>query len=422
MSVMPPSSPLSPDSSAASSASAATPSLAPPLPRWRTRFGITTMDRYILGQVLDYFLLGVVVFTLVIFFSDTFLDFVGDIRKLGMPTHLLLIMVGLHLPKTIAFVLPASVFMAVMMVYNAMNHAFEMVALRTNGVSLRRLLAPALLVGVLASGLAYFLGDVVVPYSNRQTLVLKQQALLSSGLPSGMESFTLPLYNSDGDLQKLIYVSRFEGKALGPSTVIDLSQRGMFQITQAHAGTWEPGQWRFTNANVYTMFKNKDVMASNHQGRLIVRDLVDPGKNKVEGLMDWRDPLNLDSGVQNFRSLFSRIRQREALGMRVTRNTYVNLWEKITLPLSCLIMLLTAVPLALSPPRSASNRGFMFSIGVLFLYYLLRSVFVAWGRSGVLSLGGLISTPIAMMLACWLPLALIAALGLFLLFRKSRVL
>lgn len=400
------------------------------LARIRRVLPITTLDRYILGQALDYFILGVVVFTLIVFFSDQVMDFLGQMSKFNVPWTTAFALLGLNLPKSIGYILPASAFMAVIMAYNAMNNQFEIIAMRMNGVSLRRLLIPALVIGILASSMAYVLGDFIAPACSRLSLQLKDAILSQASLPSGKSSLTFPLYDAQHHLQKLVFISHYQGRTLGASTIVDLSQRGVLQVTQARSGALiPPDRWEFTSANTYTVFKHRDVLAFNHQGKLILQNLLraqgtasaDENAPRSEKAR-LADPLNADSDLHSFSSLMARVQRREQAGRRTSNKTYVNLWEKLTLPLSCLALVLCAVPLALTTPRRVGNRGFLFSLAALFALYVLRSLFVNLGSLGKFTLGGLLPVPISIMLACWLPVVLMAALGTALLARKSRVL
>ncbi len=390
-------------------------------------FQVKTVDKYLFRQILDYFLLGITVFTLIVFFSDAFLDFIRDIQKLGIPLHISLVLVGLQLPQTVAVILPASIFMAVLMVYNGLNNNFEIIAMRINGISLNRLVAPALILGMAASIFSYVLGDFVVPYCNKQAVLLKQEILKRGSLPIGRSSFTFKDFDKDRNLKKLIYVSQYDGNRLDASTIIDFTEAGIMKIIQSRSGQWFSDRWEFNNTNLYTL-KGENALITTHFDTFKTKNLLrpEPEKEETEANKDKRDELgerlNLDSSVQNFASLFYRLKEREKRGMRISKNTYVNLWEKITMPLSCLVIILTAVPMALTPPRSAKNRGFVFSLATLFLFYILRSIFVNIGSSGSLTLGGLLPLPYSIMIACWLPVTLIGLLGVFLLARKSKVL
>ena len=81
-----------------------------------------------------------------------------------------------------------------------------------------------------------------------------------------------------------------------------------------------------------------------------------------------------------------------------------------------------AVPLALNQPRAGNNRGFIFALGVLFLFYVLMGLFEAVGKEGVFTFGGLLSEPVSLMIAAWAPIAVMIALGVALIRRKSHVL
>lgn len=382
-------------------------------------------DNYLLREIFDYFVLMVVVFTLIMFFSDAFLDFIRDIQKLGIPFNIALVLIGLGLPETIAMVLPASSFLAVMMVYSQLNTNFEIIAMRMSGISLVRLMLPAVIIGLLSTGISYTLGDYVVPFCNQQAVLLKDAMLRRGALPVGRSSFSFRDLDKENNLRNMIYVSEYNGNRLGPSTVIDLSDPKVMQIIQARSGVWNPERWEFKQANIYSVFKNKETLAFNHSQSFKVPNMFKARQEEMDNAASMKqsinDKYNVDSDLHDFSSLFTRIKRREDAGRRVQKGTYVNLWEKITLPLSCLAMILVAVPLAIVPPRTGNNRGFVFAVVVLFLLYLIRAVTVAAGRSGQLTFGDM-DTGLSLMVACWLPLAIIGTIGFLLIRRKNTVL
>ena len=51
------------------------------------------LDRYILKQVIEMFLMGVFVFTTIIFASDTFITLIKQIAKFGIPFKVAFIMI-----------------------------------------------------------------------------------------------------------------------------------------------------------------------------------------------------------------------------------------------------------------------------------------------------------------------------------------
>lgn len=389
---------------------------------------IRLVDRYILKQLLDFFLLGVVVFTLIAFFSDTLLKFIQEIQKYGIPFSTLLTMIGLQLPRSIALVLPPSAFLAVLMVFNNLNNQFEIIAMRTNGISLWRLTLPALILGIFAAGMTYVLNDYVVPWCNTKTEQLKDEVMRSGNLPSGGSSFMYRTFDEKHNLVQMIYVSRYSGRKLGDSTIIDLSKPNTMQVVQARSGRWDPRQgWEFHNANTYLVGRDSTQSVAGHADRFWAAELIKDQKSIQKDLEKARakqDNLSVDTDQQSFAQLWQVLKNREATQgkSKLKRSHYLEMWEKLTWPLGCLALVLCAVPLAMSPPRAGSNRGFVFAVVILFLFYMLYSIFQNLGQSLYPSFGGLLSIQGWLAIVSWLPMVVLFLIGFLLMQRKSRIL
>jgi lipopolysaccharide export system permease protein len=391
-----------------------------------TFFRPKLLDSYLITNLLDYFLLGVVVFTLLAFFSDTLLKFIRDIQSYGIPFNLMLTMVGLQLPKSIALVLPASAFLAVLMVFNQLNNQFEIIAFRMNGISLWRLAAPALALGLFCSVFGYWLNDFVVPWCSLKTNQLKEQALRSGTLPANGSSFMMPKYDEKHNLTNLIYVNYYHGRKLGDTTILDLTSPNAMQIYQARSGVWDPNEgWSLNNVNVYVVAKDKDQSSAGHLDSYIAKGLTNnPEKNEELETKRLNRQLGLDTNTeeQSFSQLWSATQKRESMGLKVARTTYLRMWAKLTWPLSCLVIILSAIPLSIVPPRQGTNRGFIYAIIILFLFYMLYNSFQNFARYNYLDFGGTLSMPAYLAIISWLPLVIMAILGIVLIQRKSQVL
>ena len=87
---------------------------------------------------------------------------------------------------------------------------------------------------------------------------------------------------------------------------------------------------------------------------------------------------------------------------------HIELWDKLALPLTTLAFVLIGVPLAITPPRVRYNRGFLFSIFIIFAYYLIRALSISFGEAGTL----------APFLAAWMPNIVLTAFGAYLYYKK----
>ncbi|MDH4379355.1 MAG: LptF/LptG family permease [Vampirovibrionales bacterium] len=385
-------------------------------------WGFHLLDNYLWQQIGDFLSLALTVFTLLVFFSDTFLDFIRDMQRYGIPLNTALLLTGLQLPKTIALVIPPSVFLAVLLIYTSLSAQHELIAMRMAGIPLGRLMQPALLLGLLATVVCYTLGDWVVPACNRLAEALRQDVIDHGVLPASNQSIVLKDSAEDGTLRKVIYVSHSDGKHLGPSTVVDRSDANVIQVIQSRGGQWFPTHWSLTDANVYTLFRNSNSFSFHNSQVLNVRDLLGGDDKKTTADSNVPNPLEVDSDLLPFGELYHRVQLRTKAGLETKKGTYANLWEKLTLPLSCLALVLVAIPLAMVPPRRQADRSMIAALVVLCGYYILRAVCIALGRAGWLSFGNLLPDATAMMIAAWLPVIVVAILGLLLVQRKQRIL
>jgi lipopolysaccharide export system permease protein len=371
-------------------------------------------DRFMVKELLAHFVLGVVVFSLIAFFSDVLLSFLNDLQRVGLDASKAAWLMALQFPKSVALVLPAASFLATLLVFNQLNQTLQLAALRLTGLSLYRLAVPAIALGVLAAGISFWLNDAVIPQCNVTTEAVKQAAVQSGNLPAGNQSFVFRDYDSNTQqLRQLVYVSNYNGQTLGNTTVIDLSKPNVLQLIQARSGQWNPLRWTFNNANLYVIGLTQDLLVFNHLGQFQLNNLITQ-QNQED------DPSRFRAKFLGFWDLWAAINRREAEGTPVTKGTYIGLWEKLTLPLSCLVIILNAVPLALAPPRSGEQRGFLFALAMMFGFYLVRSLCVALGQAGVF--GASASLMLNGVLAAWLPVGVLLVTGVWLLRQKSYVL
>ena len=93
-------------------------------------FKLTILDKFILKQIIEVFLLGVIVFTSIIFASDTFISLIKQISNYGMPFNIALMIILLNLPAVIVMTIPMSVLFSTVMTVNKMCLQSELTILR----------------------------------------------------------------------------------------------------------------------------------------------------------------------------------------------------------------------------------------------------------------------------------------------------
>ena len=110
---------------------------------------------------------------------------------------------------------------------------------------------------------------------------------------------------------------------------------------------------------------------------------------------------------KNFKQLLNYIKKSD-LPEKEKIQYKVELYDKIALPVTTIVFVLLGVPLAITPPRVRYNRGFLFSILIIFFYYLIRALSLSMGEQGTIN----------PFIAAWMPNIVLAVCGAFMYYRK----
>ncbi len=355
------------------------------------------LDRYILKQVIEMFLMGVFVFTTIIFASDTFITLIKQIAKFGIPFKVAFILILLNLPSVIVMTIPMGVLLATVMTLNKLSLSSEITVMRACGIGLNRIAKPIFIFAVIMSLSSFFINESVVPVMMSQSKTLALWALGQKNIPDGKENFVFKELTDDGILKRLFYVGFCQKKTLYNVTVLDNSKEGTIQVLQAREGKTSPDGWKFEKGAAYTITDN---------GQVLNTTLFD--KSTVKFGLDLSDEMNKNVAKEyNFTGLLKFLSKSDITPE--DRQVYtIELFDKIALPLTTIVFVLVGVPLAITPPRVRYNRGFLFSILIIFAYYVIRALSISFGEAG----------SIAPFLAACLPNIILTVMGTWLYYKK----
>lgn len=355
------------------------------------------VDKYILKQVIEMFLMGVAVFTSIIFASDTFITLIKQISLFGIPFNVAFIMIILNLPQVIVMTIPMGVLLATVMTLNNLSLKSEITVMKACGIGLNRIAKPIFLFAIVMSVLSFFINETVVPITTRQSKDLALWSLGQKNIPEGKQNFVFKELKDGGILKRLFYVGYCEDKTLHNITVLDTTKDDTIQILQADEGKTSPEGWNFQKGAVYTV---------NNQGKVLNTTLFD--SSVVQFGLDLSDELNDNLAKEmNFTKLLKFLNKNKDIKDR--NYLLIELFDKLALPLTTIAFVLIGVPLAITPPRVRYNRGFLFSIFIIFAYYLIRALSISFGEEG----------NIPAFLAAWMPNIVLTILGVWLYYRKA---
>ena len=360
---------------------------------------VTILDKYVLRQVIEVFLMGVLVFTSIIFASDTFITLIKQISVFGIPFHIALLMIILNLPSVVVMTIPMGVLLSTVMTLNKLSLDSEITVMRACGVSINRIAKPIFIFSIVMCIFSFIINETIVPVATKYSKDLALWSLSQKNVPDGKENFVFKELDSNGMLRRLFYVGSCEDKILYNITVLDVSKDGTIQVLQADTGKTTTAGWDFQKGAVYTI---------GDKGSVLNTTLFDTS-NVVFGL-DLTKQLNKNLAKEmNFLKLLKYIAKGLSKFEDNERNAIViELFDKLALPITTIVLVLVGVPLAITPPRVRYNRGFLFSIFIIFAYYLIRALSISFGEAGA----------IHPFMAAWLPNIILAAFGAAMYYKK----
>jgi len=370
------------------------------------------MDRYIITQLIPPLLFGVAAFSSVVSSVGTLFDLIRKVTQSGLPFSIAFQVFFLQLPYFVSLALPMSMLLSALMVYSRLSTDSELIALRSAGISVYRLILPAIVLSLIVTGITFGLNETIVPAATYQAARTLDSAL-KEGKPTFREKNILVTQfsngkqtngSSDQTLERIFYARQFDGRQMKGLTVLDFSQGGLNQIIASESAVWNPKDttWDFFNGTIYIVAPDGSY-----------RNIVKFAKQKLELP---RTPLDLanrkqDSAEMNIAEL------RESLNIvtqsgneKEARNVRLRIQQKLAFPFVCLVFGLTGATLGTRPQRGGRGTSFAISVVIIFSYYLLSFVCDSLGLLEIL----------APYVAAWLPTVLGLITGGFLLVRAAR--
>ena len=359
---------------------------------------MTVLDKYILKQVIEVFILGVVIFTAIIFASDAFITLIKQISMYGIPFNIALIMIMLNIPAVVVMTIPMGALFATVMTLNKLCLSSEITVMRACSIGLNRIAKPIFIFAIVMAFVSFFINETVVPAMNSQSKTLALWSLGQKNIPNGKQNFTFKELQDGNILKKLFFIQKCENNELKNIIVMDLSNKNTIQIIQSKSGTSGTDGWTFNNGAVYTIENNQKILNTTW----FEHSLADFG-------LDLKDEMTKqDVNQYNVLALYKAIRKKQNIEEDVLTKFKIQFFDKFALPFTTIVFVLIGVPLAITPPRVRYNRGFLFSILIIFLYYLVRALSLSFGETNAIN----------PYLAAWLPNIVLTVLGGWMYYKK----
>ncbi|MGF1536618.1 MAG: LptF/LptG family permease [Elainellaceae cyanobacterium] len=376
------------------------------------RFGPAVIDRYIFTELIFPFLFGVGAFSSLGVSVGALFDLIRRVSEFDLPLTGAFEIVLLKLPEFISYAFPMSILLATLMTYSRLSSDSELIAMKSCGISLYRILAPAIALSLLVTGLNFAFNEVIVPASNYRASTRLEQITGEERWASFQDENILYQEYQDiiGDgkdeiLTRLFYARRFDGNQMYGLTVLDFTQERLNQVISAKSAVWNRPQqtWDFFNGTIYLIADDgsySNILRFNEQQVQLPRTPLDIASS------ERRDPNEM-----NLQESWERVKLLRQKGSQVRiRRLLIRIHEKYALPFACLVFGVAGAALGSRLRRTGRGLSFAISIVIIFGYYLVYSICSAMTYADVFS-------PIV---GAWLPNLLGFAVAGFLVVRAAK--
>lgn len=357
-----------------------------------------TIDRYLAFEFLLYFFAGILIFLIFIMGNTVLFQMLEFVIRQKVPFPVFMKILLFMLPSFLVLAMPMAALFATMLSVGRLSRDAELDVMRTSGISLPRILAPYLFLGLVFAFSGFYLLQEIVPESNHKSQRIWRQFLLSdvTGKPMSDVFFK-------GKSGTHFYIRQLipKLKAVENVVIYDTRAGGAYpRIITAPKGTWTKS---------HLDLRDGMLIQFNDKGGLNYEAVFSHLKVDIERQMD--ELLGDQRTAQEMK--LQELRQQITLFKKSgidTSQLETDYHFKMSVPAASLVCILLAMPLSVRTGRSGMMVGIGIAIALIAAYWVLMILDTYLGKLGVLP-------PV---LAAWLQNIVFLIVGLVLVWRTSK--
>lgn len=332
-----------------------------------------TLQFMVVRLFVPVFLLALLFFVLILELTDLFTNLwsylssdVGYL-KIGLTLYY-------YLPKCLSYALPVSLLFSIAFTLGTLYAHNELIAVFGSGISLFRLVAPLVAIGILLSVLGFFFQENVVITTYREKNQLTQQLLQRQ---TSFSNTNVTVMSKAGDI---IYHAEFyndNARTLSGLTVLERNSNGEFvERIDAHTASWTGKNWRLQRARIVKWNASHTHLVQEDQETYddpALSESPDTFKRTVRNVAEMRIP----QAIQWINSL------RKA-GLPY-RGELTDFYNRYTFALTPLIVTLISSAIGGRFKKNILLMSLLVSLVISVIYYVTQMMSVLLAKLGYLS-------------------------------------
>jgi len=329
----------------------------------------------------------------------SFFDFIQEINDLGKGRYGLIQIINyiiLSIPGHVYEIIPLAVLIGAMYTVGELSQNSEFTVMRSSGLSIKKIAASLIYVGLFFCFLTFIIGDLISPNSEKNAQRLK----ISSTDSVVSQEFKSGFWIKDG--KSFVNIEN----VLPNSSLEDIhiyefdNDFKLRTIVNAKQGVFQDGQWKLNNITLTHLGEEKVTSTNIENGNW--KSLIRP---------EMMNALIISPEKMSTINLAKFINYLQLNNQKVTRYE-IALWEKLIHPIMPLVMLLFAVPFGFLQERSGGKYLKMFLGIIIGISYLILNTMIR--HLGLLN-------DWQPFMSSLIPTIIFLSIGLYLIFKIERL-
>lgn len=351
------------------------------------------LDRYVLKEWLRIFLITAFGFPVLIVIIDL-TEKLDTYLQRQIPARDIGVSYVYGVPETMFQVLPAAVLFATVFTVSSFTRYSEITAAKASGISFHRFIRPLTLGAVFAMLIGFSLNVIIPPLNQKKLNLLQEQKFKDTG-----ERYNFAFATGEGRTYKVgaLHAARnmienVEVERLGTGPTLPTTYSIAEQAFYRRNAYWMMVRGHLhvvPNASVDIVFSYDSLL----DRAFVERPLELNAATKAPADMGWRELGRYIRALQRSGSDVNPLKVERML--------------KLAIPVTCVIILLFAAPLATSTQRGGAAWGIGVSLLTTVVFLVLVNLMRGFGGKGIISPD----------LAAWVPSLIFGVVGAVLLVR-----
>ncbi len=319
-------------------------------------------DRYIISELIPPFILGLILYTFVLLMNNI-LQLAELLITKGVHIKTILKILILLLPSVLAFTLPMAVLMGILAGLSRLSSDWEVMALKSLGISTLRFLSPLLFFSLIIFVISLYISAFLAPNANFSLLKILYTAVATKA-PSDIKP--RQFYERIPNL--VIYVSDIKNEMWENVFVLDTSNPEETKIIIAKRG-------RFITDSL-----KRTAILDFFDGTMQIYPTRDPRENRIVNFSRSIERLDTEAIFPPFKfekrkrekNIFELLRsvkeEKESQKRIFIKNEF---HKRLAFPFASIVFAILGLPLGITTRKGGKVSGFSLSLLFVLLYYTI---------------------------------------------------